>query len=255
MDHYATLGVAKNATPEDIKRAYRRLAAQHHPDRGGDTARFQEIQQAYDVLGDPEKRAQYDNPAPHVHNFPFGAGAGFSPFDDIISQFMRQQRQAIYSTTVAVTLEQIAQNQQIDIYLNTPQGSRVVQLTPPAAVDTGQNMRYEGIIPDAILQVTFVVQPHPEFQRQGLDIYSTQWVNVFQIILGTSITVRTILGTELEVRVPPRFRPGTHLRIPGRGLSAHGQSGNHFVLIQAQIPDMISDGLLTSIAQEYNVNT
>jgi curved DNA-binding protein CbpA len=61
MDHYQTLGVAKNATPDEIKKAYRKLAAQHHPDRGGDTAQFQKIQQAYDILSDPAKRAQHDN--------------------------------------------------------------------------------------------------------------------------------------------------------------------------------------------------
>lgn len=249
MDHYATLGVAKNAAPEDIKRAYRKLAAQHHPDRGGDTAKFQEIQQAYDVLGDPDKRAQYDNPAPQMNNFNFGAG-GFTPFDDIISQFMRQQRQAIYGTTVAVTLEQIAQNQPVEIYINGPQGGRMVRITVPPGVEHGQQMRYEGVLPDALLQVTFVVQPHPEFERRGLDVYSTKHVDVFDLILGTKVLVRTVDGTELEVNVPPCFRPGGNLRIPGRGLPGSGSRGNHYVLIQAMIPDKISDELLTAIRLE-----
>lgn len=256
MDYYGILGVDRKATPDEIKRAYRRLAAQHHPDRGGDTAKFQEIQQAYDVLSDAEKRAQYDNPRPQGHNFPFGAGGGpfGNPFDDIINQFMRQHRQAIYGTTVAVTLEQVAQNRTVDIYLNTPQGSKMVQITVPPGIESGQQIRYEGIIPEALLQVTFVVQPHPEFERRGLDLYCTKNVNVFDIILGTSITVGTIMGTQLEVRVPPRFRPGTNLRIPGKGLPAGGQVGDQYVLIQAQIPDNISPDLLDRIAQEQSVN-
>ncbi len=65
-DHYATLGVAKTATADDIKRAFRKLASQHHPDKGGDTARFQQIQAAYDVLGNEAKRRAYDN---HNHSF------------------------------------------------------------------------------------------------------------------------------------------------------------------------------------------
>jgi curved DNA-binding protein CbpA len=62
-DHYATLGVAKTATADEIKRAFRKLASQHHPDKGGDTQKFQEIQAAYDTLGDTNKRAAYDNPS------------------------------------------------------------------------------------------------------------------------------------------------------------------------------------------------
>ena len=64
MDHYATLGVAKNATPDDIKKAYRKLASKHHPDKGGDTATFQKIEEAYRILSDPQQRQQYDNPMP-----------------------------------------------------------------------------------------------------------------------------------------------------------------------------------------------
>ena len=84
-DHYATLGVARTATPDEIKRAFRKLASQHHPDKGGDTARFQQIQAAYDVLGDAAKRQQYDNPQPfggqnpfgqHGFNFDFSSGPG-----------------------------------------------------------------------------------------------------------------------------------------------------------------------------------
>jgi DnaJ-class molecular chaperone len=73
MDHYNTLGVAKNASPDEIKKAYRKLASQHHPDKGGDKAKFQEIQVAYDTLSDTNKRQQYDNPAPqgfHRHAIP-----------------------------------------------------------------------------------------------------------------------------------------------------------------------------------------
>ena len=80
-NHYQTLGVERTASAEDIKRAYRKLAGQHHPDRGGDTAKFQTIQAAYDVLGDQGKRQQYDNPAPQ-----FSGGAPFD-FDNIFNMF------------------------------------------------------------------------------------------------------------------------------------------------------------------------
>ena len=67
-DYYNTLGVAKQASADEIKRAYRKLASQHHPDKGGDTKKFQEIEEAYRILSDPDKRAQYDNPAPQGFN-------------------------------------------------------------------------------------------------------------------------------------------------------------------------------------------
>jgi DnaJ-class molecular chaperone len=255
MDYYAILGVGRTATPDEIKKSYRRLAAQHHPDRGGDTARFQEIQQAYDVLSDPEKRAQYDNPQPQVHQFNFGGpGAGFNPFDDIINQFMRQHRQAVYGTTVAVTLEQIALNQRVEIYINTPQGGKMVGISVPPGVESGQQIRYEGIIPDALLQVTFVIQPHPVFERRGLDLYVTKAVDIFELITGTAINVQTITGSVLEVKIPARFCPGGNLRIPGRGLPANGRTGDQYVLIQTTIPDTISDELLLAIEQEKKLN-
>ena len=89
MNYYQTLGVSKTASADEIKRAYRKLASQHHPDRGGDTARFQEIQSAYDTLSDPEKRQQYDNPQPQHQHFEFNFGAG--GMDEIFSNFFRGQ--------------------------------------------------------------------------------------------------------------------------------------------------------------------
>ena len=74
MDHYATLGVAKSATPDEIKKAYRKLASKHHPDKGGDTATFQKIEEAYRILSDTQQRQQYDNPMPQ------GFGQNFNFF-------------------------------------------------------------------------------------------------------------------------------------------------------------------------------
>src|SRR6056300_983681 len=93
MDYYETLGVDRTASPEVIKKAYRKLASKHHPDKGGDAEQFKQIQQAYEVLGDPQKKDQYDNPQPDWNLHQPG---GFDNVDiqDIFSQFFRQnQRQ------------------------------------------------------------------------------------------------------------------------------------------------------------------
>lgn len=81
MNHYETLGISKNASDDEIKQSYRTLAKQHHPDKGGNKEKFQQIQEAYDVLSDTQKRNEYDNPAPDLNSFFSGNGGGF-PFGD-----------------------------------------------------------------------------------------------------------------------------------------------------------------------------
>ena len=129
--HYETLGVGKDASPDEIKKAFRRLAAQHHPDRGGDTKKFQEIQAAYDVLSDPEKRAAYDTPAPQ-----FGDGfqqfGGMPPgFEEIFAQFggapfgfnFRQngpQRNRTLNLNTEVTMEEAFQGKDLIANVTLP---------------------------------------------------------------------------------------------------------------------------------------
>jgi DnaJ-class molecular chaperone len=118
-DHYQTLGVAKTATPDEIKKSYRKLASQHHPDKGGDTATFQKIQAAYETLSDPNKKQQYDTPMPpgfqQFNGMPPGfedifnnmMGGRASPFGDIFGgQHKRQPQPPMFRTTIEISLEQ-----------------------------------------------------------------------------------------------------------------------------------------------------
>ena len=87
MDYYTILGVPRGASEDEIKKAYRKLAMQHHPDRGGDSAKFQQVQEAYDTLGDTNKRHVYDNPQPQGFHFNFNHGpGGFADLNDILNQ-------------------------------------------------------------------------------------------------------------------------------------------------------------------------
>ena len=115
MDHYQTLGVAKNATPDDIKKSYRKLASKHHPDKGGDTATFQKLEEAYRILSDPQQRQQYDNPMPQGNPFQGFQGGGFNfngDLNDLFGQMFQQHNRRnpniphAFRTTVSVTLEQ-----------------------------------------------------------------------------------------------------------------------------------------------------
>lgn len=249
MDPYKILGVGKNATPEEIKTAYRKLASKNHPDRGGNTAVFQEIQAAYDTLSDPQKRAAYDNPMPQFREYaggqdnPFG---GFSMFDDIVNQFMKQTRQKIYTLNVFVTLEQIANGTVENLQINTPQGHKVIRLTIPKNINDGDQVRYEGIIPDGALNVVFRVHKHPIFNRNGQDLYSNSKINIFELITGSTVIITDIYGKMVEVNIPPMTQPGTKFRLAGRGL----EGGDHYVLIETAIPDKIQPETLNQIKLE-----
>jgi len=247
MDHYQTLGVARNATPDDIKRAYRKLASKHHPDRGGDTATFQTIQTAYDTLSDPSKRQQYDNPQPQFQGFP---GGGFPGFEDFFAQFTRSK---IYSCTVAVSLEQVALGATETIHVQSPTGPKLFQIKIPPAVETNQQVRYDGLLDDGALQVRFIVHPHPNFERHGLDLHTRWPVSVFDLILGTTITVDTITGKALEITIRPHFNPMNKIRIQGYGLETPNSRGDQYVLLTPVIPDKISPELLELLERERSL--
>lgn len=253
MDHYQTLGVAKTATPDDIKQAYRRLASKNHPDKGGSTEQFQKIEEAYRILGDQASRSQYDNAQQPQQFSGFNQFGGFGSFDDLIRQFHRHEQprqQRIYTIGVPITLEQSAQGSTENIHLNTPTGGRLVQINIPQGVDNGQQIRYDGLMEDGYLQVAFMIKPHPHFRREGMDLYSSREVNIFDLILGTTIKFTTLLGRELEITIPSKFRPSGQLRLAGHGMTVNGQTGSQFILINAVMPDTISTELIEMIRLE-----
>lgn len=245
MNPYDILGVDRSATPEEIKSAYRRLASKHHPDRGGDTKTFQEIQAAYDTLTDPQKRQAFDNPGMGGFGGPFSNGG--NPLNDIFAQFFGGgARQRIYTLTVFVTLEQVAKGSIENVQINTNTGAKVIQLQIPAFTEDGTQVRYDGIMPDGPVQVQFRVHRHPVFTRTGSDLQCTKRVNLFKLIVGTSVIVSDIFGQQIELNIPEMTRPGVKFRIPGRGI----QGGDQYVLIDATLPDKISDVTLNQIKKE-----
>ena len=100
MDYYNILGVSRTATDSEIKAAYRKLAMQYHPDRGGDSTRFAQINEAYEVLKDPQRRSRYDNPQPQGFNF----NTGNMPhgFEDLFTTFGFNRRQAMQNRNVQI---------------------------------------------------------------------------------------------------------------------------------------------------------
>lgn len=261
MDHYQTLGVAKTATTDEIKKAYRKLASKHHPDKGGDTAKFQEIQTAYDTLSDEAKRQAYDNPMPQGN--PFGGfPGGFSfhtgggGFEDLFEMFNRQQqqqrRQQVFRTTVVVSLFQAYQGGEQVIKLQTHTGTQAIKINVPRGVNNGDQVRIDNVIEGASLLVEFRVQSDLRFDRRGHDLIATQNVSVLDLIAGGSFEFTTLSGKTFEVNVKPKTQPYVQLRIPGQGMPVgnSGNFGDQIILIKPFIPDMIDEQVMNSIQQQ-----
>ena len=259
-DYYATLGVAKTATAAEIKQAFRRLASQHHPDKGGDTQKFQEIQAAYAVLGDEQKRAEYDNPRPQFGGFG-GMGGHEVNINDIFGQMfggMRMHpRQQTPRLNLWVTLEDVARGGPKVVALQV--GNRVsnIEINIPAGINDGDTVRYAKLSPDGNdLVITFRVRPDPVWHREGKNITTERTVPIWTLITGGEIIVTDLKGSDLALSIPAHTQPGSLLRARGRGLPGQSSpgAGDLFIKIQAKLPDRISPELMAAIKQETEKN-
>lgn len=264
MDYYKTLGVDKNASQDDIKKAYRKLASKYHPDRGGDTKLFQDLQAAYDTLSDPEKRKDYDNPQPQgFGNF------GFSGMpDDLFAQMFggrsgpfgmggRTRKNRTMNLKVQLTLKEVIHGKKVVGNIPLPSGrEQSVEITIPRGLDNGDAIRYQGIGDDSIqgvprgdLIITIEEIPDPRFTRQGSDLYMDKEVSIWDTILGTTVDVETPDDVKLQIKVAPGTQPGTTLSCKGYGVSKRNNDsrGNLYVRLKVTVPKNIDTGDLEII--------
>ena len=264
MDYYQTLGVAKSATPDEIKKAYRKLASQHHPDKGGDTAMFQKIEEAYRILSDPQKRQEYDNPAQSFNfNGQPGGPGGFSfnvngfDLNDLFGGMFNQRQQhqprsQIFRTGIELSLEQAYLGGEHQIQLQTPTGIKAVKIDIPRGAENGSQIRVNGIIDNATLMVEFRIRPHLKYDRAGKDLVSNHPISVLDLIVGSSFEFTTLSGKTLEVTVKPRTQPHIQLKLSGHGMPIYGHPnvyGDQIILLKPFIPDTIDQSIIDSIVQ------
>lgn len=248
-DHYATLGVSRGASDAEIKRAYRRLASQNHPDKGGDTARFQEIEEAYRVLSDPSARSEYDNPRPQAH---FGS-AGFN-LDEIFNmfgtRFQQHARQPTANLQLWITLQDLASPGPRVIAVSSPYGQSQIEIQIPAGIRDGDSVRYPRVAPgQQDLVITYRVRPDPAWQRDNNHVITERIIDVWQAMLGAQVRVPTLRNTEIELAVPAMTQPGTMLRVRGHGLSGRNgaATGDMLVRVVVRLPDSVPESVLAEI--------
>lgn len=262
MDHYKVLGVSKGASQDEIKSAYRKLASKNHPDKGGDTAEFQKIQTAYDTLGDPNKRVEYDNPRPqYTGGFPggFNFGAGGNPFEDMMSQILRQRtsqpQQQLFRTTIWTTLDQVYSGAEQILQLQTPTGVHSVRVAVPKGIPDGGQVRLENIIEGASLIAEFRTHPHLKFTRQGHDLVCNHQISVLDLIVGTTFEFTSISGKTLEVTIPPKTQPFHLMKISGYGMPVTNSPafGDQIILLKPFVPDNIPSDVIEAIKSNRTI--
>lgn len=259
-DHYTTLGVARTATEDEIKRAFRRLASQYHPDKGGDTRKFQEIQEAYAVLGDPQKRAEYDNPRSHAR-MNFNPHANFN-FDEIFNMFganLRERQSGMVRMQLWIGLADVARGGPRAVSVQVNNTIQNIEIDIPLGVADGDTIRYAKLAPGGHdLVVTYRVHPDPRWQRDKSDLTTEISVDVWSLILGGEVQISDILGRHFMLTIPANTQPGTMLRMRGRGLPPRNLPGDRpnappgdlLLKVQARLPDKISQDLLDAINKE-----
>jgi curved DNA-binding protein len=261
MDYYSVLGIAKSANQDDIKRAYRKLAMQHHPDKGGDEAKFKEINEAYSVLGDPAQRAQYDNPQPQVR---FRAGDfNNDPFSDMMSQMFGGRTRRNPDITIAAKIDlvdSIVGKKLIAAYRLRSGREETVNIDIPPGARHGDTIRFSGLGDDIMpgqrgnLFVKIQILAHPVWRREDDDLYAKQNVNALDLILGCSIIVNTVEGRQLELKIPKASRNGITFSISDYGApNVHtGRRGKIFLTVEAEIPKIDDEDMLNKIREIRN---
>lgn len=266
-DYYKILGVERNATQDDIKKAYRKLAAKHHPDRGGDTATFQEIAAAYDTLSNPEKREQYDNPRPQFGDGFQQHGGMPEGFEDLFRNFgfgdiFGRRPQAVRNRTLnlqtSITLEDAFNGKTLTSTLRLPSGrDQTIEIKIPAGIRDGTTLRLAGVGDDSIssvprgdIHLTVHILPHSVFKRDNDDLIFDVDINCFEAILGKTIQFDTIDGRTLETNVPSGIQPGQQLNIHGHGMpniNTPVMRGRLLININITIPTTLTDSQKTEL--------
>lgn len=279
VDYYKTLGIAKNATQDEIKKAYRKLARKYHPDLNPNDEeakkKFQELNEANEVLMDAEKRKKYDQfGADWKHADAYGqqsaggrqragnSGSGFDysgnydtgEFSDFFEQMFGSRRGggrqtkfkgSDYNSVLELSLQQAYSSHAQTFTIN----GKSIRVTIPAGVEDGQKIRLkgqgaEGVNggPNGDLYIQLAIQPDPVYQRKGNDLFMTQEIDLYSALLGGETIVETFTG-KLKIPIAAGTQSGTKVRLKGKGFPVYKKEntfGDLYVSLQVKLPTELS---------------
>ncbi len=251
-DYYVVLGVSRDASDGDVKRAFRELARKHHPDVNPADAgeAFREINEAYAVLSDPDARARYDRWG-HGDDGSSGFGAVVDAAQDLWNDVLRRRRGKAKGKDLRYTLEvgfeEAAFGASKTIQIPTGDGKLrdfTVVITAgtkegSVKVIKGEGEPGKGGAPAGDLHVIVRIAEHPMFRREGIDVHSDHAITFTQAALGAVLDLMTLDGS-VKMRIPEGTQPGRVFRIRGRGIpQAAGKNaprGDHLVHVQVEVP-------------------
>jgi curved DNA-binding protein len=282
VDYYKILELEKNALPEDIKKAYRKLARKYHPDLNPNDKeahkKFQQINEANEVLSDPENRKKYDQYGKdwkhgeeyekarqqqrhHANGRGGGGRQTFSgdfndeDFSDFFSSMFGERRSRSretkfrgqdYEAGLRLDLKDAYTTQQQTLTVN----GKNIRITIPAGVENGQKIRLKGYGgpginggPNGDLYITFQIDDDPQYKRLGNDLYTTQEINLYTAVLGGEVTIDTLSG-KVKLKVAPETQNGTKIRLRGKGFPVYkkeGESGDLYITYQVKLPTNLSE--------------
>jgi len=276
-DFYKILGVGKSASADEIKRKYRSLARELHPDKTkGDAAmeeKFKAVSEAYDILSDGKKRAEYDQARDMFERGGFRAPQGGQNFQggDFSDIFGGGNPQDIFAnlfggggrrgprkgqdlqTESTITFKEAAFGTTLELRLSTDGGpSQTISARVPAGVNDGAKIRVKGKgskgeAGPGDLFILLHVKPHAVFSRKGENIAITVPVTFTEATLGGDIKVPTLSGEEVTLRIAPGTSNGRVLRVKGRGITKGSTVGDLLVTIEVQVPQRVEGEALEAL--------
>jgi len=286
-DYYEVLGISRNASTEEITKAYKKLARQHHPDRNpGDKQAeviFKDIQNAYDILNDTTKKSQYDqfgHAGPQMGGGPGGAGpAGFHfggdgmqidpekaqeifskmfggeggfRFDDLAGGGPRRSKGGRRRAQPAENIEVEASIPFMTAATGGTVGLRVgsseIDVKVPAGIEEGKKLRVSGQGPGGgDINVRIKIQPHPYFRREGKELLLEVPISISEALLGGKVEVPTLDGRRVDVKVRPGTSSGSKMRLPGFGIAG----GDQYLVFKIVVPKSGTDETGRKLIEDY----
>jgi len=275
-DFYKVLGIDKKAAADEIKKRYRALARELHPDKTkGDSAKeekFKAISEAYEILSDSKKRAEYDEArslyerggfrAPTGgHNFQggdfndiFGGGNPQDIFANLFGGGRRGPRKGQdLQTEATITFRESVFGTNLDLRLATDRGAtQNITARVPAGVNDGAKIRVKGKgaageAGPGDLFIMLHVKPHPIFSRKGENLTLTLPITFTEATLGADVKVPTMSGDDVTVRIAPGTSNGRTLRVKGRGITKGSATGDLLVTVDVQVPQRVGSKALEAL--------